>query len=67
MKQFLELIGAKWAIVFAFDDKGKLRLHLAGEPGSAIQLLKIVAASNEILDRLAGIFKPSTITPPNKS
>lgn len=63
---FLKEIGAKWAIVFAYDAKGKLKLHLLSDSGETVQALKVIATANDILDRFTGLFPPKNITPPKE-
>lgn len=66
MSSILKELGAKWAIVFAYDEQGKLKLHLLSDAEN-VELLKVIATANDILDRFTGLFSSTKITPPKKS
>lgn len=66
MTDILKQLGAKSAIVFAFDEHGKLKLHLLSEEKDNVQLLKIIAIANEIVDRFTGLFNHPNIAPPKE-
>lgn len=66
MSELLKELKAKWAIVFAFDEYGKLKLHLLSEAANNVELVKVIATANDILDRFTGLFSPYTITPPKE-